>query len=436
MSFVIVASSLLAGGLSLGVSKRIYGTPVSPLSVFVSVWVSAILLLSLEWVVYIEVRQETWLILVGVLISFVAGVALASSREMGPRRAVQQVSGAGEDPRYLRRMILALWVLGMIGFLGYLRTVQNSLGADLLLSEPYLVRRLQTEDGFKEGVRIFRSLYYFAVPTIAYAAYYVARYGVTHSWIPAVGVLAFGSTLGSTDRTMPFMGLIWGFFVVLGLRRSGGRLLGWKAMGYGGLFAGLLLVFFVLFGSWIGKTLENNPALQEYSQLPESASYLATPYVYLTSNIPAFQEYIQSQPAFESWGKFTLLPLVKVLTTLFGLQIELPKEVGDNVLVPFECNTYTFLNVYWSDFGYLGVLGMPFLLGLFCTYLFRQALVRQESRDVLLSALVLYCLVNAVFVNKFISTPIWQHSIAVIVIARLTRRRPSVPVARTEGIRA
>jgi oligosaccharide repeat unit polymerase len=94
-------------------------------------------------------------------------------------------------------------------------------------------------------------------------------------------------------------------------------------------------------------------------------------------------------------------------------------------LIPFPFNTSTYLNVFYLDWGLIGVFIGPFLFGLIGNWLYRYTCARGRVWHVVLMAFVTHACLSSIGTNVLISTPQWEYVLALILLALLARKSPS-----------
>jgi oligosaccharide repeat unit polymerase len=85
---------------------------------------------------------------------------------------------------------------------------------------------------------------------------------------------------------------------------------------------------------------------------------------YLASPLAAFNEFLTTFDGHYHLGQYTFFPLYKWLSR-FHLVPETDISVfGEFVLIPYAANVYTYLRNFYEDFGMIGVVTAPYVLGL------------------------------------------------------------------------
>ncbi len=394
-----------------------YGTLLAPAALFTAIWLFTVGLYFLGLVAYIQIDVTTWAMFAGSGLCFLLGCLLAHLYGGSDRGEARPSSGFDAEERRILWTLGLTVPLGLLGAAAYVVVVGRLIGYDSFLTHPYLVRDLQSTDAFRAGFRWPRFLNYLNIFNVALGSYYLARYrtGGSTKLVTGAVLVGFGTTLLAMDRTMPLAAITWGFFTAefargegRGARRMLARL---------GVVAALSVGLFVIVASLLGKTLDNNRDAASYVVVSAAYQPLVMPYIYLTGNIPAFQEFVRHTQGGSTQGLFLLLPAAKLMQLTVAPNVRIPEEVGDYYSVPFSFNTHTWLDVLWSDFGYVGLLCVPVMMGLGTTLLFLRTLRRPTLRVCMLCGLSCYIIINTVFVNKLVSTPLWEYAVLIVAIS-------------------
>jgi oligosaccharide repeat unit polymerase len=410
-----------------------YGTLLAPAALFTAIWLFTAGLYALDLVQYIPIDVTTWAMLVGSGLCFLLG-CLVAHFFVGSDRIVRREAPRSDAEE--RRILWTLGVtvpLGLVGIAAYVVLVGNMVGYDAFVSRPYLVRDVQSNPAFQAAFRGPRFLNYLNILNVALGSYYLVRYRASRSAALVAGavVVGFGTTLLAMDRTLPFAAITWGFFTAEAARGQGRSAR--EVLTRLGLVAAVSMGIFVGVAALLGKTLENNRDAAKYV-VPTAYQPLVMPYIYVTGNIPAFQEFVRHTPAGSTQGLFLLLPVAKLMQSTVAPNVRIPEEVGDYYAIPFAFNTHTWLDVLWSDFGYVGVLFVPALLGLGATLLFLRAVARPSLRTATMCGLCSYVVINTVLVNKVVSTPLWEYTAVILVVSwGLERREDAAEALETEA---
>jgi oligosaccharide repeat unit polymerase len=190
-----------------------------------------------------------------------------------------------------------------------------------------------------------------------------------------------------------------------------------------------LIGYFIIVGQALGKTYDYVILRAGDFAGPDIFRPLASAYVYIAANIPAFDGYMFHHQGEYTWGLFGTLPVAKFLQHVGLLQHALPNEVGDFVEVPFLFNTYTYLNVFYRDFGIFGALLCPLLVGYIGNRFYLRACRQGRLWDVVAAAFLIHASFLSIATNVMVSTPQWEFALALWIMARTCRRETRRAVA-------
>lgn len=407
ISWVPGIATLILTVVFVGLASRPSGGYLSPVVVYGAIWLCTISAYLLPVIAYTSVSVQTWVAIAGSFVAFVSGCVLVEAwSRRGTRRPRPGDAGIPIDRKRLEFAIAVAALIGTLGLAGYIRAINQTVGLSHFLSSPHLIRQAQATDAYQQvfGIAKFLDYLNFAVFPLC-VFYFVAFRGSAHRWILLLCVPATVAILLSLDRTQPFFVIVWSlatYLLLVGERHFTIRSL----LVFGGAAAFLLVVFLGV-ASYVGKTSENNPALRAASKLPKELAPLLVPYSYLTASIPTLEKYIDVNPPGQYRGAFTLLPLTKIVSGYLG-QHASPPEIGAFYDVPFPFNASTYLNVYYSDFGWPGLVLAPFVIGAAGTALYTRVSAAPSFLNIYSYALLCYAILLSVFANKLVSTFVWE----------------------------
>ena len=306
----------------------------------------------------------------------------------------------GSDPSAvaLRRLTLLLFVAGMALFVAYLREIGARYTLAALIVNPWVVRSGISRAEVGWSLKYF----YFTMPAAALAMFHLLHFR-THRMSMRLMILACVlCNAATTGRTAVIWLTCWLVFVYA--YSSNGRRTFRQTLWIFCSATGCLC-FFLVAGTWMGKTTANS-GLRSKSALTGISEAALIPYTYLTASIPALDNLISTATDLEQ-GRNTFVPLVKVAAALEGRPI--PTEVAPFTSTPYLTNTYTYLQPYVLDFGILGALTCPFFCGLAVGGAYRAMQWRIGLASVYLNALLATFLILSFGTNRLVSTPTWCH---------------------------
>jgi hypothetical protein len=236
-----------------------------------------------------------------------------------------------------------------------------------------------------------------------------------------IGVLSIVEFFFTGDRTLLGTTLIWVSFFHLLWRpiRQPARALAKIALAFV-----LCLVVFLGLGARLGKNVSAFPEMRG-SLTMERFEQVAPAYAYITSSPPTLSKLMADPSTPHTEGALTMLPFVKIAhrVDLAGVP---PDEIGGFYSVPFAMNLYSWLGSFYVDYGLLGTLVGPALVGLLGATLAGRVGRHRSMNGAWLLALLLFVLVASPFGNKLSSALTWELA-AIGLFASLleVRRRPN-----------
>jgi|SRR4029077_1520605 len=405
-------------GVALFASSRWFGHPFSPFGVFYGVWFVALSLFCAHWVEYIPLSLQTWALLAANMLAFGFGLLLAHML-CGPAKSIvsAEFARSSVSEEKFQKCIYALFALGMVGAANFLWTIQRSMGLATYLTSAPDIRDAMGLGDLSEGLK---PLNWLNVANVVLCGFYLMILrGKRRKSIWAVLVLSLLVTLIMEDRQRFFYAVIWTSFVLAYSRKWTRR----EVLFAGSIVVVVLLVQFLGVATWLGKVTENNPALVAAANVPEALHPLLMPYVYLTANFPALQEYISSSPE-RTNGALTFYPVVRV-AQLVDPTVKLPQVVGDFYAVPFEFNTFSWLYHFYTDFGIAGVVMGPWLVGLLSGLAYSRMRYSMSFYALYISGLLSFGFAFSCFTNQFAQGPMWFFLAAGALIAKYVQCRPT-----------
>jgi len=386
--------TLICGSLIILWARFLTDEWASPLGVFAFAWTALIVFYELDLVSYDPVRESTLYALFLNVANFILG-GLTALTALARSPSLAKAPPFTVDPTRLERAMFVLLPLSIFGFLLQLQHLETTVGLSNFWDNPPLARSLHTN---------IKYWGYFNILNVANATLCVIHLCLFRRprwWQILLLLVALTSALLTTDRTRIFYMAIWVFFA--GLYATGGlRATRGKALALVLTIAGLLL-FFVLVGKHYQRSYYDR--FREHIRISEPFSFLAEPYIYMTGSIPALDALMRDQtPTYG--GQFSFSPVITVLGPFVpGLEpIELQ---GKLYFLPMELNTYSYLQQFYLDFGWFGILLGPYVCGFLACWIYGLMRRRPTLFRVYAASLLAYCCVISIFVNMFTQEATW-----------------------------
>lgn len=154
-------------------------------------------------------------------------------------------------------------------------------------------------------------------------------------------------------------------------------------------------------------------ASQELRQLEENMILTPSVYFYLSSDLGVLNQYLFYDNENAKFGENTFRGIYYLLSKL--KIVEEPEFFQKGYFIPMWSNTGTYLREIHADFGISGVIIVPFLLGLLCSWLWFK-FIQQKSLFSLVILVYLYIVLAFSFLVVVTRLNQWFLSQALILL--------------------
>jgi oligosaccharide repeat unit polymerase len=100
---------------------------------------------------------------------------------------------------------------------------------------------------------------------------------------------------------------------------------------------------------------------------------------YATGSIIAFQEYLLNTPTQYNFGYSSFYPIYRQLFNIGLFEERLTSYVNVYSQTALGINTFTFLRPFHEDFGFLGLIIMPFLFIISSMYIYNKVMIEKKA---------------------------------------------------------
>jgi oligosaccharide repeat unit polymerase len=350
------------------IARCLRGRWVNHLSLYSFVWTVSLCAYQLRLIAYNYISGEAWVLIFAAWIALYLGAAWAGM--LGAPDGSSQRRLVPLSERNLRKAIVFLSCAGLVSSAALAWNIVHSLDTWLLLALVDQGNKIYTMrfEGELSGLMYVGFLPYAAS---ALAGAYASRMGrITFvSALPLlamtvdgilsmqrggilIAIILFVAGAWFTPSRIPFRVVRWQMVAALGL-----------------LLAGFL---YVTMTRGVPAEFENQGAtLNRVSDVVPSFPSL---YMYISAPSAGLSAYLQhpESDGHSFWGRYTFAPAYRFFAKL-GLDTYVPYYT-EFYSTPVPINSCTYLREIHSDFGSLGVLGVPFCLGALITLLeFRRS---------------------------------------------------------------
>jgi len=424
--------SIIVVVVVLFLSKALFGTYFSPLSVYCSIWMGVLFLISLNFLGYVSASQEAWQLIWLSQIAFMLGCLPASllwkkvsnnnqvsgnlRSAPSPKKDSSEIASGAKVPRDALlgerdpRLKNTIFESGSVSApkrdacstafanLEFFQGSRNTLSAHqhvlqqliviftclaalgilakwlilfrLFESLPQIINnlgdfRLQLLEGQFAFPFWTDFLSFFMFPATIFVGILLPISPKYRLWAGCLIGLLFINDMSTASRGTTVHGfLLLANAYLLSLftntRFRLNRLLSWKWIA---VFLAFVMLIVALHG--IRFVRERPLGVSGFASFLEDAFRVG--YLYLTGPIPALSEILKSEPAGTGFGSYSLGGLYRLLNMLLGFTGVGPVfpllPSRSYVFIPQPFNTYPYIWYLYADFGFAGILLVPYFIG-------------------------------------------------------------------------
>jgi len=347
--YIFIPLFLLLVCVSLFVSKKIFNTYFSPLGVMGVTWLlpSLLTFLNPKW----ELKEETWLVILGSFLVFVVGVFSASLGHKFQGLKLPTITSKKNieywDKPFLDKTIAILFCLGIVGFVINMWHIISAGGIKIYFQE-----------GFRAGELIFGSntlinyLYFLNMVVVPLVVLRTIAYG-KNFLLSFIGIISFLMLFSHGIKSTVIMTTVIAFWVLVLVRQRV-------------LLKHIVIVGIIVFAAFILVSVGRDSG-QFFTQDFHFTNllYLGTDrvYHYIVPNYANLQQELLRRNQY-LLGKDTFASLIE----LFSFRQVKPQI--QYYLVDEAYNVGTYLRPFVVDFGIAGIIIGPLLIGFLTNFIF------------------------------------------------------------------
>jgi oligosaccharide repeat unit polymerase len=435
---MITTFTIILFGFSMLFGLRLFKRWYNPISIYAVMWAIEIVLYQLRLMRYPDIMGLTWMYIGGGFFSFLAGISIFffGKRLSDDRPVNDPENTVVTDERWVRKKPLLNAIILLTGIIGILGAIQHwqvlirqfgSIG-EILLNAPKIYRmRVEGEiHGLLPYVTSLLNV------SIFFAGVYTGRYGL----IAPGSFLAFTGVVIEDMANFGREGMLFAFcefvavVLVFQIRSVDSderkKIKKRQMISLASVFL-IVLTFATIIKSLRSGKENLRGASRGLNKYDTGTVITPSIYLYFSSQIGVFNQYLLKEEESVSWGENTFLPIYNILSK-FGI-VERPSNYQRGYYVPVWTNTGTYLRELHADFGVLGIFIIPFLLGLFISFLWIRYKLTNRISDLVI---LVYLLIVIHFTFLMIitrSAKWWISSTLILIIVYFLNRRRE-PAAR------
>ncbi len=390
---MITLTGLAVIVMMLKLSRVFFGTYFSPITVHSTLWAVILFLFSLDpFFDYVSVSTEAWQLICFSQITFLLGClplrmlraksSTATHRDLG--------SSLHRFERPLTRSVICFACIGALGILTKWFILLRLFGNPKNIITNLGNLRLEYLGGLFAFPVWTDFLTFFLFPALLFVGILMPiglRYRLWAGCL--LGLLLLNDmSIAARGTTMHgFLLLINAYLLSLlsDPRFKLNRLLSWQWISS---VLALVVLLTSLASIWFIR-----------ERLPEITDFLSflrvswkSWYLYSTGEIPAFSEILKSEPASTGFGSYSLggiYRLGNIALGLIGVNPVFPQmPFRPYVFIPQAFNSYPYNWYFYADFGILGILFIPYILGWISSLVFRHYRASQRLVTLVLLTLI------------------------------------------------
>lgn len=422
MSLVLIAVISILG-IILG--KFTFKKWVNHLTIYCFIMGGLIFLYELKLLAYPNIIPLAWFFIIASFLSFLLGIlTVISARNLYPERQISaEKSNAflytfADDGRALRYSILFFSFIGLFVAVHRWMVLINIFGdIPTVFINASIVYRLNVNQEIKGFLPILPNFVYVAVFLAGIYSAYKRRFSFL-VFFPFIDIILKELTyFGRGEILFSLMEFFFSFFLFRHLLNNDPSK-NFKFSKKSAIIAStVLLVLIVTSASYIriskGNYENYGGASSELKSLRDNFIISPSVYLYLSSDVGVLSKYLESGGEDTKFGQNTFLIVYDLLS-----KFDLGERISDfqkGYFIPMWTNTGTYIREIHADFGIAGLFLIPYLLGLFITWLWFKFYER-GSLIVLAVLVYLYLIIGFSFLVMVTRLNQWYISLTIIVL--------------------
>lgn len=418
---------------SIFLSKILFQKWFNHLMIYVSSWSLFIILYELKLIKYTSVSDFTYTIVFVAFISFFLGILTVFSARASLNKDVRlfdvfrfvKIDYFPEKTKLIKVIILTSFLLGLIAAVDYWTVLINKFGSiPAVFLKVNVIYSMRVSGELTGNIPYLITVAYVGVFFSAIYTVYLNRLSF-YSVMPLISIILHDAA--SAGRTGIFIGLlifICTFFLYSHLLSSSST---YKIVKKTPLIISFVFLFAIAFTSMalIKSMRTGGEQFQAASRSlnANSSSAIISPsvYLYFSSNVAVLSKYFEKEAEHPKFGENTLLPIYNVLAKFNA--VEKPKFYMKGYQIPMWTNSATYLRELHADFGFLGIILYPYLLGLLTTFFWFRFFTKNRLYDLVI-LIHLFLLVSLSVFYQATRSAVWSlNLIMTIIVVRLLEKR-------------
>jgi len=412
--FIAILFFSLAIGISK-ISKKFFKSYFCPLSIYGFIWGTFISLFYLRLIPYYNLHNTTKIAIFGSYFAFIIGcltIFIASKKNEIKKRIFRKIT-TKEDIRYIKIIIAVTSVLGAIGSFKVFQIATNQFGFSGVLFG--LVRQAWIKNNFNVSL-LWGILISFNFIAAILSGYFMAikSYKYLFCYLPFISTLMQNLVWGGRASLLSLL-LFYLFSYILTKKFLKSED---KEKKYLILIGVLIFVFFSI--AYVIWFLRGGASFGRF--IVEQYGYAIPPQFYdiyyRTGSLAALDYHITHHSGKYFWGVNLFYPIIHQFER-FGLidkQNVLQGKDLPIVQIPVKVNIYSYLRAVYDDFGLVGTIVIPYLIGIWSTLMYIYSFKKPNLFRIMILTFIYVFLVTSVTEYYFYRTSFWISFFVGIII--------------------
>jgi len=389
------------------------------------IWGTVVSLYELRLMNYIEISGFTWVLISYCFFAFLLGVAVvfAARNNFSPVRTPSMISLATypKNVKILRNVTYFFAILGVVSVIQHWSVLIAKFGSiQMVLIQANLVYKLRTE-GEIQGVLPY--LYITSYVAVVLSSVYSA----VKKKITFLSIISFLSVILKEIASFGRAGILMGFllFIIsfILFRHALSETTFKKKQKISAkeiiVLSSVMIILFIsgitVVKAFRGTYESFKASTKTLSKVRNNDIISPSIYLYASAHVGVLSKYFDSDGEKVGIGQNTFLPIYNFISK-FGV-VDHPDFYQRGYWIPMWTNTGTYIREIHADFGIIGVIIFPFLMGFVTTFYWYRFLDQGRLFDFVV-LVYLYVIISMSFLVMITRSAAWFLSfIALLVVS-------------------
>jgi len=423
MSLILVATISIFG-IVLG--KVIFKKWINHLTLYCLIMGGLIFLYELKLLPYVDIIPLAWFFIISTFLSFLFGILiiistrnLASQNEIATEKSIIALALFADDGKTVRNAILFFTFIGFfVAFQRWWVLIEMFGSIPAVFINAGVVYRLNVNREIKDFIPILPNFVYVGVFLLVMYNAYKKKFSLL-TFLPFISIVIKELTyFGRGEILFALMEFLFSFFLfryLLNTDTSRKYAFSKKSA----IIVSTILVVFL--GASVSLVRVSRGSYENFvggsSQLKQlKGNFLISPsiYLYMSCDIGVFSKYLEHDKENTKFGHNSFLVFYDFLSRVEGEKR--PRFYQKGFYIPMWANTGTFMRELHEDFGIAGIFLIPYLIGLFITWLWFKF---YERHNLIVFAILVYFYIIIGFSFLMMVTRLnqWYFSLGLIILS-------------------